>query len=52
MAELIDWKYISRYQKLSEDFIEQHADEVNWVEFSGFNNYRKNLLKNIKINYI
>ena len=26
----VDWYYISRYQTLSEEFIEKHCDEVNW----------------------
>ena len=29
--EEIDWLNISRYQKLSEDFIREFKDEVNWV---------------------
>ena len=29
-----NWLYISRFQKLSEYFIEKHLDKVNWWEIS------------------
>ena len=31
-----DWKYISRYQRLSEPFIEKHADKVDWYLISKY----------------
>ena len=32
---VIDWYYISMFQKLSESFIEKHIDKVNWGYISG-----------------
>ena len=29
-----DWRWISKHQTLSEDFIEKHKDRVNWWEIS------------------
>lgn len=30
------WMYISKYQELSESFIEQHKDNVWWYQISGY----------------
>ena len=32
----LDWKYISRYQKLSEEFIREFQDKVDWRCISGY----------------
>jgi len=34
--DLVDWWYISTYQKLSEEFIERNSDLVNWEYISRY----------------
>jgi len=34
--ENTNWNYISKYQKLSEKFIEKHSDKVNWYDISKY----------------
>lgn len=31
---IVDWNYVSKNEKLTEDFIEKHKDEVNWDHIS------------------
>ena len=47
--EGLDWQFISRDQELSEEFIHQHADLVNWDLVSKYQNYQRNLFSNMLI---
>jgi hypothetical protein len=31
-----DWRYISKYQILSEEFIEKHSNKLNWDNISAY----------------
>ena len=36
ISKLVDWGYISIYQKLSEDFIREFQDKTNWYCISRY----------------
>jgi hypothetical protein len=40
------WLRISRYQKLSESFIEKHKDLVNWLWISEYQTFSENFILN------
>ena len=35
-GDYVDWYYISKYQKLSEDFIEMHSSQLSWYYISEY----------------
>ena len=41
----INWDYISRYPKLSEDFIREFKDVVNWIYISAFQNITEDFIR-------
>jgi hypothetical protein len=45
----VNWFYISQYKKLSEDFIREFKDKVDWVAFLFIKNYLKISSENLKI---
>ena len=47
----IDWKYISIYQILSEDFIKEFKDKVNWYCISCYQTLSEEFIYNMR-NYI
>ena len=44
----IDWDEISRYQKLSEDFIREFEDYVDWYEIRHNQNLSEDFIKEFK----
>jgi hypothetical protein len=46
--EEVNWYYISKYQKLSEDFIREFKDEVNWVCISIYQKLSKDFIREFK----
>ena len=45
LFESIDWIYISAYQKLSEEFIENHSDDVRWELISKYQILSENFIE-------
>jgi hypothetical protein len=52
-SDKLNWNLISRYQKLSENFIKKHSDKVNWYEISYYQKLSGKFIKrNVnKINF-
>jgi len=44
----VDWDDISRYQKLSEDFIREFQDEVDWIYISKYQKLSENFIREFK----
>ena len=40
-----DWKKISKFQKLSEDFIRDHQDKVDWEYISAYQELSESFIK-------
>ena len=47
--DLVKWEYISRFQKLSENFIQEHKDLVNWDIISYSQKLSENFIKKHKL---
>jgi hypothetical protein len=49
----VDWRAISKYQKLSEDFIREHVNEVDWNDISKFQKLSNNFINefNYRVNW-
>lgn len=43
-----DWTYISRYQKLSEDFIREFQNEVDWYLISEYQDLSEDFIQEFK----
>ena len=42
---VVEWYYISEYQKLSESFIEKYSDKVNWRNISKYQNLSESFIE-------
>ena len=51
LAEKKGWRYISRFQILSEQFIEKFQDKVDWYWISKFQKLSEELVNNYIGNY-
>ena len=45
----VHWYYISKSQKLSEDFIREFKDYVNWYCISAYQKLSEDFIRNLKI---
>jgi hypothetical protein len=45
---LVDWDYISKYQNLSESFIEEHKDLVYWICISKYQKLSESFIEEHK----
>src|SRR5574344_2919093 len=44
----VKWNNISKYQKLSEEFIEKHKDKLNWDKISEYQKLREPFIEKYK----
>ena len=44
-SDKVNWYYISKYQKLSEKFIEKHSDKVDWTYISKYQKFSKKFIE-------
>ena len=45
MKNIIDWEYVSKNQKLSEEFIRENQDKVSWFEISAHQNLTEDFIR-------
>ena len=50
IQDKVDWDYISRYQKLSEPFIQKFQDKVNWNYISAYQKLSEPFIQKFKDN--
>ena len=46
--EVVQWKYISHYRKLSEDFIRKFKDDVDWYRISRYQKLSEDFIREFK----
>ena len=46
--KIINWNYISKYQKLSEDFIREFQNKINWHWISHYQNLSEDFIREFK----